>query len=223
MKTIAFIPLRGGSKTIPLKNIKMFCGMPLACRCINAAKHSKLIDKIYIIYDDNIIKTFLSQYGGGKVNFEEVSEMDDKCMQEQPMLAFAKDHEFDAIVLLQATTPYTTAKDLDNGISLYRNGNFDSVVSVSRQHRFLWGQTAENAYPLNYSAKRRPRRQEWGGLLVENGAFFITSREALLNSECRIPGRTGLYEMPAYTYWEIDDETDWLIAEEIFKRRVLNG
>lgn len=222
MKTIAFIPLRIGSKTIPFKNIKAFCDKPLACYALEAAMKAELVDKVYIAFDDDTIREVLGWWNE-KLHFLKVPEMNDACMQERPMLEFAKDHDFDRIVLLQATTPYMRAVDIDQGISLLSDWKFDSVISVCRQHRFLWGKTPGNAYPLNYKPEKRPRRQDWDGLIVENGAFFVTTKESLMKSECRISGNIGLYEMPAYTYFEIDDETDWLIAEEIYKRRILNG
>lgn len=222
MKTIAFIPLRGDSKGIPLKNVRPFCNNPLAQWCIKAALESSLVDKIYIAYDESIIKSSLGWYTN-KIEYVEVPKMDDHCMQERPMLEFAKTNDFDIIVLLQATTPYIKTKDINGGINLLWSEKYDSVISVCRQHKFLWEQNNNGAVPMNYNPKKRPRRQEWDGLLIENGAFFITSRQALLDSKCRISGRIGLYEMPNYTGYEIDDETDWIIAEEIFRRRILNG
>ena len=216
MNTIAFISLRSGSKSIPLKNIKDFCGVPLATHCIKAATRAKEVGAVYIAYDDERIRDALGWWDD--VRFLKVPKIDDYDLQEVNMLKLAKDTMFDKMVLLQATTPYTTSDDIDKAV---RASRFcDSVVSVCRQHRFLWGKTQETAYPLNYTPRKRPRRQDWSGLYVENGAIFVTKRDNLLESKCRISGRVGLYEMPSYTYYEIDDETDWLIAEEIFKRRM---
>lgn len=222
MTNIAFIPIRGGSKSIPFKNIKNFCRSPLAYWCISAANDAELIDKVYIATDSDIIESRMGWIETDNVKIIRVSKMDDHCMQEQPIIEFTKDNYYDNIVLMQATTPYTKPEHLNEALGMMDYG-YDSVVSVTRQHRFLWLKTPYDAYPLNYKPDKRPRRQEWDGLLVENGAFFITTREALMAFECRISGRIGLYEMPSYTYWELDDETDWLIGEEIMKRRVLNG
>ena len=61
--------------------------------------------------------------------------------------------------------------------------------------------------------------QELEGFLVENGAFYVTSREKLLKTRCRLSGKMGVYEMPEYTYFELDDPADWIITEKFLKNR----
>jgi N-acylneuraminate cytidylyltransferase len=88
-----------------------------------------------------------------------------------------------------------------------------------RQRRFLWNNDRqEGAFPLNYDYKARPRRQDFEGYWVENGAFYITERQALLRTHNRLNGRIGLYEMPEYNYHELDEDADWVILESLSKR-----
>ena len=68
--------------------------------------------------------------------------------------------------------------------------------------------------PQNYDVYNRPRRQEFTGYLVENGAFYITSREKLLSSKNRLSGKIRAYEMDESTYFEIDEPSDWIIIEK---------
>lgn len=63
----------------------------------------------------------------------------------------------------------------------------------------------------------RPRRQEMEGYLVENGAFYITSKQALKKTKCRLSGKIGAYEMLEKTYFEIDEPSDWRIMEMLKK------
>jgi N-acylneuraminate cytidylyltransferase len=123
------------------------------------------------------------------------------------------------MVLIQATSPLLTAADLERGMDLYESGPYDSVLSVVRQKRFIWAPDDAGARPVNYDFNARPRRQEFEGFLVENGAFYVVSRAALLESGCRLCGRIGLVEMDEATYYEIDEPDDWAIVEGLLSRR----
>jgi len=131
------------------------------------------------------------------------------------MLDYAKDHLFDNMVLLQATSPLTSTTHIDEAVKIYIDAAADSLVSVVRTHRFIWIQDGEFVNPVNYDYKSRPRRQDWNGQLVENGAIYITKRRLLLKSKSRISGNIIPYIMPDYTYYEIDEPSDWIILEKI--------
>lgn len=223
-KTIAYISARGGSKSIPYKNIKTFNGKPLVLWCIEAALGSKYIDEVMLATDTKRIFDVISVYiDDDRMFYSLVEDIPDDALQEETLIPFAEKEDFSHVILLQATTPYTTAQDIDEAFKKYFNGKYDSLISVCRQHRFIWGINKDGtAYPVNYDYLNRTRRQDWGGFLIENGAFFITSREALLKSKNRISGKIGVYEMSAESYFEIDDEADWIIAEQLMKRRQSN-
>lgn len=74
--------------------------------------------------------------------------------------------------------------------------------------------------PENYDLARRPRRQEWAGQLVENGALYITSRLCLKESGSRLSGRIGSYEMSAETYFELDEPHDWRYVDHLLRSRM---
>ena len=86
-----------------------------------------------------------------------------------------------------------------------------------KSKRFYWD---ENGKALNYDICNRPRRQDFKGSLVENGAFYINSVENIIKTNNRLSGKIGLYEMPEYTFIEIDEPEDWDIAESIMKRNL---
>ncbi|CAK0830682.1 unnamed protein product [Prorocentrum cordatum] len=91
----------------------------------------------------------------------------------------------------------------------------DSLVTAVRAHRFLWEVDAETgeARAKNYDPQTRPRRQDWDGELVENGAFYLTTKAQFDATQCRLGGKMALYEMPEHTFVEIDSPTDWQILE----------
>lgn len=222
MKTIAFVPLRGGSKSIPEKNIKEISGKPLAFWSIEAALKCSLIDKVFVSTDSKKIRETIFQIKNNKLKVVARSKKTatDNASTESAMLEFArKRNDFQHIVLIQATSPLLTSKDLTGGINKFFRGKYDSLLSVTRQKRFLWKKKDNTAKPLNYNPLRRPRRQELNGFLVENGAFYITFRKNLLKSKCRLSGRVGYYEMPEETYYEVDEPSDWLIVENLLLQR----
>ena len=220
----AFIPVRGGSKSIPLKNIKEMAGRPLVHWAIKAADECTRIGRVVVSTDSPAIERAVSDYRSSKVEIHHRSAESaaDTAGTEQVMLEFAhEDDGFDAMVLIQATSPLLTAADLDRGIDLFESGPYDSVLSVVRQKRFIWRQDDAGARPVNYDFNARPRRQEFEGFLVENGAFYVVSRAALLESVCRLSGRIGLIEMDEATYYEIDEPDDWAIVEGLLSRKDL--
>ena len=181
---------------------------------------------MYIATDSPVIRDVVE-----KLYLEKIVVIDrsadtatDNASTESAMIEFASNYEFDNIVLIQATSPLLTSKDLEGGFAKYNMERTDSVVSVVKQKRFLWN-VDENEYvlPANYDYKNRPRRQEFKGYLVENGAFYITSRAALLKTKNRLSGNIRAYEMDESTYFEIDEPSDWEIIEKQLYDRTKSG
>lgn len=225
---VAFIPVRGGSKSIPLKNIKLICGKPLVYWTVRAACGCKYIDKVYVATDSDKIRETVEGFktGIGADIFKKAVVIDrsaesasDTASTEFAMLEFAGKYEFDNIVLVQATSPLLQFADLDRGFEEFGKPGTDSVMSFVRQKRFNWAYTAEgNVDPTNYDVFHRPRRQEFDGYLVENGAFYITSKADLIKSQNRVSGSIRAVEMNEDTFFEIDEPSDWVIIEALMKK-----
>ncbi len=218
MKNVALIPVRGGSKSIPLKNIREIAGKPLVYWTAKAANECPQIDRVFIATDNDRIKAVVESFAFDKVQAigRSAENASDTASTEAVMLEFASQYEFDNIILIQATSPLLTAADLSGGIEVFYQKGTDSVLSVVRQKRFCWAVDRSGlASPLNYDVYHRPRRQEFTGYLVENGAFYITGRGALLASGNRISGNIRPYEMEESTYLETDEPGDWLIIEKL--------
>ena len=224
---IAFIPVRGGSKSIPLKNIKEICGKPLVYWTVKAACYCKYIDKVYVATDSSIIKDTIESFKiDGVISSKlqvigrSAESASDTASTESAMLEFAGNFDFDNIVLVQATSPLLSAENLDNGFEIFAIEGTDSVLSVVKQKRFHWDVNENGyAYPTNYDVFKRPRRQEFRGYFVENGAFYITSKKLLLESKNRVSGNIRLAEMDEDTFFEIDEPSDWLIIEALMRKR----
>lgn len=219
---IAYIPVRGGSKSIPLKNIKNLCGRPLVYWVVKAAGECKDIDVIYVATDSEVIKRTVEEFFFNKVKVIERSKesASDTASTEMAMLEFSSQYSFDNIVLIQATSPMLTAEDLTRGFEKFQEKDTDSVLSVVRQKRFNWEEDEEGyAKASNYDIFHRPRRQEFDGYLVENGAFYITSRAALLKYRNRVSGRIRAVEMSENSFLEIDENMDWEVTEYLLRKR----
>ena len=224
IKYAAFIPVRGGSKSIPLKNIKPICGKPLVCWTIEAALGCNYIDMVYVSTDSDAIRNVVNEYSGEtRLQCIDRSEetATDTASTESAMLEFAERFDFENIILIQATSPLLRSTDLTAAIEKYESGNNDSILSAVRQKRFIWEEDPEKgASAVNYDYMRRPRRQEFDGYLVENGAFYITSKERLLETGNRISGKIGIHEMAEETYFEIDEPSDWIVIEQFLQRQM---
>ena len=135
------------------------------------------------------------------------------------MLEFAEKYIFDYIYLIQATSPLLRAEDLSAGWKKFIETGADSLLSAVPQKRFIWKRDGALVRPDNYDPAKRPRRQDFDGFLTENGAFYLTSRERLLSTKCRLSGKIACCEMPEESYVELDEKSDWDFIETILERR----
>lgn len=221
---IAFIPVRGGSKSIPLKNIKPFCGKPLVCWNIEALQECDLVDQIVVATDSEDIERVVTVGNYSKVTLYHRSAENacDTASTESVMLEYieyaklAKDETF---MLVQATSPLTQTSHFEEAIELYNGGSYDSLLTCVRNFRFYWN---EDGTSKNYDYRNRPRRQNFKGELMENGAFYINSVSNILESGNRLSGKIGIYEMPEYTAAEIDEPDDWIVLESLMQRHILS-
>lgn len=219
----AFIPVRGGSKSIPLKNIKIINGKPLVYWTVKAACECLYIDTVYVATDSDAIRDAIEAFRNEQECFKKIEiigrseeSASDTASTEFAMLEFAGNYDFDNIVLIQATSPLLRAEDLNKGFELFSEENTDSVLSTVRQKRFNWQYDKDGfVKPTNYDVFNRPRRQEYDGYLVENGAFYITSKADLLRTKNRVSGNMKTVEMCEESFFEIDEPSDFVIIEHL--------
>ena len=221
MSVIAFIPARGGSKSIPKKNIKSFCGKPLIFWNLQELQKS-VVKEIIVATDNEEIKDIVNSFNFSKVKLynRNSKNSEDTSSTESVMLEYISQSNLsdaDTFMLVQATSPFTQASDFNEALSLFKD--YDSVLSCCESKRFSW----KDGKALNYDIYNRPRRQDFKGTMIENGAFYISSVSAIKETKNRISGAIGVYQMPEYTYTEIDEHEDWIVAESLMKRFVLKN
>ena len=209
MKTVAVILARGGSKGVPKKNIQMVGGLPLVTHTINCAKWSE-VDEVWVSTDSTYVKT-IAQNAGARVLDRPSDISGDRSPSEHALLHFAENVEFDQVVFIQPTSPLLSPSYVNEGLNKMKN--YDSVFSVCREHWLpKWSMDIK---PLNFNNEKRPRRQDRPDTYTENGAFYITSKKALLESRVRISGKIGVVEMSPYESFQIDTWEDLNFVEKL--------
>jgi CMP-N-acetylneuraminic acid synthetase len=219
---VAFIPARAGSKGVPGKNKKDFCGKPLIQWSIDAAKESKLFEKIIVSTDDEDILKLAK-----KLKVTPVRRQDELCQDETSLDDvlfdfFAREENIcDNICLLQPTSPLRTAKDIKDSFKhLVRSKTRFSVVGVTWNPIMGWVKNAtKNGNACIYLIHKRPNRQSRDNFFLENGAIYWMRQGILTRMGNRIgnPVETYLYEMPPERSLEVDTPVDWFVAEKTYE------
>jgi len=214
MKVVVLIPLRGGSKSIPYKNIKLIAGKPLCYWLCLAASGAKGVDEVYVSTDDKKIKDTVLSFGLGVKVIDRPAEFaGDKSTTDSVMLHFMEEvSDFDLLITGQATSPLTLSEEIDSALDYFKKNNLDSLLTAVRIKRFFW---TEGGKPINYDYKNRPMRQDFDGWLMENGAFYITKKDTLKKEKNRLGGKIGVFEMREEAGIELDEPLDWVILENL--------
>ena len=227
MKVGALIPCRKGSKRIPNKNFKDFCGMPLWHWSYWAAIESGVFDLIVVSTDNEEMKFTDITDSMVVIDYDRPAELcKDDATQEAVLAFYAKKHpDIDVWCLLQPTSPLRTADDITGAYKMLVEDERDSIVSVFNDPLLFWVKDCvevqgQQCPVASFHIDKRPNSQDREGWLKENGAIYFTPTYTLAATGSRCGGRTGLYVMPKERSFEIDDQTDWDICELLMKKRV---
>lgn len=214
-KTICFIPVRKNSKGIPGKNLKELGGKPLICWITDTVLASGIAESVWVATDCEQMSSLVHNYYNGKVNVfrrSEQSALDNASMIEVvkeffDVLSFDNSDRF---ILLQATSPFTRTEELCYLLQEMKRNEYDSYIACCRVQKFSWD---EQGYPLDYTFKNKPRRQEYSGLLLESGAFYASTVGQIKKTSELISGSVKVIEISRGGLIDIDDKYDWKLAE----------
>lgn len=222
MNTIAFVPVRVGSKSIKDKNIKLLNNKPLMFWVLNSLQNSVEINKIVLATDSEKYAEIAMNFGFSKLEIymRDSENACDTASTESVLLEYLNKTPYnsqDIFVLAQATSPLTSSQDFDNALRQYAYSGKDSLLTCVKTKRFFWN---KNGNSVNYDFKNRPRRQDFDGFFMENGAFYINKVDNILRDKNRLSGQIDIYEMPEYTSIEIDEFLDWTIVELLMREQL---
>ena len=211
MKIVSIILARGGSKGIPDKNIIDLNGKPLIYYTINASMKSN-ISETWVSTDSKKISIIAENYGA-KIIDRPKEFATDTSSSEEALQHFSEQVEFDIMIFIQPTSPLLISADINQGLNLMITGEYDSIFSVCKEHWLpKWNLDIK---PINWSPNERPRRQDMKEQYIENGAFYITTKEQFLKSGIRYGGKRGIVKMPFDRSFQVDTYEDLEIIKKL--------
>ncbi|GAB5400430.1 MAG: acylneuraminate cytidylyltransferase family protein [Aureisphaera sp.] len=225
MRILGLIPARAGSKGIPHKNKKLLGDKPLLQYTIEAALDSKLLSSVVFSSEDDSLMNMAKSLGAA-VPFRRPEELASDTAGSLGVVQHALsalDEEYDAVCLLQVTTPFRTSEDIDNAIEKFLALNSDSLISVQEvphQYNPHWV-FEEEAGTLRIATgedKIIKRRQELPKAYIRDGAIYITKTKVLLKDHSFFGERMGYIELDPLKHVNIDTLEDWKMAEELHKK-----
>jgi CMP-N,N'-diacetyllegionaminic acid synthase len=224
---VCVIPARGGSKGLPGKNIKTFCGKPLIAHTIEQAKQARYIDRVIVSTEDEAIAKISLEYSA-EVPFIRPMELAEDSVATVDVLLHAihwleyKQYRFDILVLLHTTTPLRSVEDIDHCITLLVEEKADNVFSVTEAHRnpyFNMVEISKNGYAALAKQGNFTTRQAAPLIYDMNSSIYVWWKELLKEKKKIFLDKTKIYVMPKERSIDIDDHIDFKIAEMMMTER----
>ena len=224
---LCVIPARGGSKRIPRKNIRDFCGKPMIAWSIEASRASGCFDKVIVSTDDEEIAD-VARFWGAEVPFMRPTGLADDYVGTVPVIAHAlkwyQDQEVTAVCCLDATAPFVEPSEIKKGLDLLGQASPDRFVFAATSYaspiqRALLIDSVSGVAQMKHPDQFSKRSQDLEPAFHDAGQFYWGLSEAWLKSANLFEGSKPLL-LPRWRVQDIDTEDDWIRAELI--RRVLD-
>lgn len=224
MKALAVITARGGSKRIPRKNIKEFCGQPIITYSIKAALESGVFEEVMVSTDDDEIAE-IAKEAGAQVPFMRSEENANDFATTADVIAEVLDSykqcgkEFDAVCCIYPTAPFVTAEKLKNAMQLLTEKEADSVLPVVRfsfppQRSVIM---EDGFMKFKWPEHTLTRSQDLEPFYHDAGQFYCLNTNSFGEQKKMVMEKTVPIEMPDLEVQDIDTEEDWQIAEVKYK------
>lgn len=220
----AIIPARGGSQGIPRKNLADLAGKPLVAHTIAQAQAAELVSQVYVSSEDQEIRDVAAQFGAKAIDRPEEFIHDNSIQEVDRLLKWtvleleSQGHQIDIVVLLYATSPLREVATIDEAVRLVAEDGYDSVLSLYEDTTYLWALDGDTATPTNYDpATRGPRQKENWNQWAENKAVYAFTRDLLVETDCRLGGKIGYVEMPAWRSVDVDKPDDLELVRALYQ------
>lgn len=228
MSSIAIITARGGSKRIPKKNIKKFCGKPIIAYSIEAALNSGIFDEVMVSTDSEEIASIARKYGASVPFMRSESTSSDFSTTADVLTEVINEYkklgkEFDRFCCLYPTAPFVTAKKLKDAMDIFDNSESYSLISVVQfsfppQRAFIIN---NGKLSYQYPENALKRSQDLEPVYHDCGQFYICNVNMFMEKKTLVSEKTIPFIIPEEEVQDIDNMSDWLIAEAKYK--VING
>ena len=223
MKILSIIPVRGGSKRIPKKNLLPLDGVPLVVHTVLHSLKSNMINKTVVSTDNQEIMDVVSYYDSVEIIKRPSIISDDNSPSEEAIkhtleYLHKRNYTPDIVVFLQATSPIRPQGSIDDAINVFIRKKADSLLSVTKDHSFIWVRDKNMCEPLNYDYENRPMTQSINNQFVENGSFYLFKPWIIEQNNSRLGGKIELFEMDYWSSFEIDEFEDFELCEYILKK-----
>lgn len=228
---IAVIPARGGSKRIPRKNVKSFCGRPILSYSIEAARESGLFDEVMVSTDDQEIAELARQYGASVPFFRSEAAAGDYATTTDVLLEVLENYRqqgrvFSTLCYIYPTAPFVTAEKLIRANRLLDSSGADALLPVTAfSYPPLRGLTIhEDRVRMKWPEYTFTRSQDLEPLYHDCGQFCFLRVEALLREKNILCSNMVPMVLSDLEVQDIDNETDWEMAElkyELLRRKGL--
>jgi len=221
-KILAIIPARGGSKKLPGKNIKLMAGKPLIAYTIEAALESRYIDKVIVSTDDEKISEVSKKYRAEVVRRPDYLATD--TIKTVGVVLHALEvlkkvnYIPEVVILLQPTSPLRTADDIDRATDIFlENKNDCELVMSVCETNIYWSLKEEGKYLKSVFDHKclSERNQDLPKTYIMNGATYITTPEIIKKYKAVHSEKIMPYFMPKEKSIDIDDESDFKLAEKL--------
>lgn len=227
-KCLAVITARGGSKRIPRKNIKEFCGKPIIAYSIQAALESGVFDEVMVSTDDEEIARIAGECGATVPFLRSEENSGDMAMTHEVVIEVLHQYEqigrnFDMVCCIYPTAPFLTAKKLKESVAKLKESQADGVVPVVRysfppQRCFV---ILDGAVQYKWPENRLRRSQDLEPYYHDCGQFYLLRVQPFLKEKSMVLARTAPLIMAEMEVQDIDTVEDWKIAE--MKYRLLGS
>lgn len=221
-RVLAIIPARGGSKGIPRKNVRPLLGKPLLAHTILQAREAPSVNRVVVSTDDAEIAEVARRYEAEVVpRPAEISG--DKASSESALhqvldhLNQTEGYQPDLVVFLQATSPLRQPGAIQAAIDTLEREQADSLFSACPVHGFVWRSHGGRLTSLSYDYHARPRRQDIGEDLIENGSIYVFKPWVLRETDNRLGGKIAVYRMDPLDSFQVDEPGDLELMEQIGK------
>ena len=220
MSKIAIITARGGSKRIPRKNIKDFCGKPILAYSIEAAITSGLFDEVMVSTDDQEIAGIAESYGAKVPFYRSERTANDYATTNDVLLEVLQEYEkrgahFDMGCCIYPTAPFVTAEKLKQGVETLETSDADTLIPVVSfsyppQRAMI---VKEGRLVFEYPQYLDSRSQDLEPHYHDVGQFYVFRTEAFVRNRKLMVGNILPMVISELEVQDIDNETDWAIAE----------